>query len=185
LSKIFSYKGKKLTPLTPAEAASLDRGDKLKYIGDTLDTGYLRSGRIEWGSYWGRNVISLPDKPFVKSDVLNVLIVQSNSYVQTSIESKIKNLALVERGDPSAFDFKKAKRYIPVNLKGFKQNLQNQAMRVKENIDFYLEALPLHKKLELFSKLTPQEMAIYNFLYKDIDEVVGLKDVEGIQKIES
>ena len=33
--KYYMYKGRKLTPLTPAEAMSLDGGDKVKFIGST------------------------------------------------------------------------------------------------------------------------------------------------------
>lgn len=158
--------GYDLAPLTLEVAKSLDKGDVLKYIGPVKDQSY---GLYQ--HYRRRNFV-LQEKPQVGSKSIGVKI------YNTTYRCPMSYLALAERGDPYGRDLSQAKRLIPVNLKGFKRNLANLIERTKENIDEYLETLPLHKKLELFKGMTPEEKLIYECLYKDIELLVGLKEAE-------
>lgn len=88
----------------------------------------------------------------------------------------VNYFALVHRGDPYAADMKRHKKFIPINLKAFRRNLQGLAESTRNNIDNKLAKLPLHLKLEIFKGFTLEERIIYDFLYKNVDVVLGLKE---------
>ncbi len=161
---IYSHKGNKLEPLTPEVAMSLDKGDLLRYIGPA-STGW----NTVYG-HWRRRNFELNKRPKVKGT--NLVF----DYWSQTFKCPLDHVALVERGDPHAKPMRHAERLIPINLKSFKNNIAYIVKRTQENIDQYLDELPLHKKLELFKKLTPEDKVIYDCLYKDIEVLIGLKE---------
>lgn len=164
--RTFLYKGVKLIPLTPGIAATLDRGDRIKYVGPINTYSGL------W-RFWQRKVVTLSARPEISGKKIRI------KYYGTSYACPLEHLALAERGDPDEKNMRHAERFIPLNLKGFKRNISELVRRTQENIDAYLNDLPLHKKLELFKKLTPAEKVIYECLYKDIEVLIGLKEDES------
>jgi hypothetical protein len=157
---IYQHKGVDLVPLTPAVAATLDRADVIKYIHPTPKGSFF--------SYYKRRPVKLPEKPQIRGDKLHIKFSTWNS-----VDVPISHVALLERGDPNEYFFNQAVRYLPMNLKGFKRDLGDAIAAMKRKTDHYIERLPLHKKLELFRRLTPQEQLIYDFLYKgDVDELM-------------
>lgn len=156
----YKHKGVDLVPITPALATTLDRADQIKYIHPEPKGAFF--------SYYKRRVMKLPEKPVIKGDKIHIRLSAWSSF-----DVPMAHVALVERGDPSAFYFNQAARYLPMNLKGFKRDLALAIEKMKSKTDHYIERLPLHKKLELFRKLTPQEQLIYDFLYKgNVDELM-------------
>ena len=172
--KIYKHKGVALVPLTLALAETLDKADVIKYIHPTSSGAFF--------SYYQRRLFKLPSKPVIHKGRLHIKFSAWNTEVVT-----ISHLALVERGDPNEHFFNQAVRYLPMNLKGFKRDLSIAIDEMKRKTDHYIERLPLHKKLELFRKLTPQDQLIYNFLYKGVDELMKPDEVnnESISEVES
>ena len=70
----------------------------------------------------------------------------------------------------------RAERFVPININAFKRDLQRLADRTKKRVDKLVDGLPLHKKLEAFKALSPSEQIIYDFIYKDFNVVLGLKE---------
>jgi hypothetical protein len=159
-TKTYDHKGTILTPITPSVALTLDRADVIKYIHPEPKGAFF--------SYYKRRLVKLPEKPKIKGDKLHIKI---SSW--TSFDVPMAHVALAERGDPNEYYFNQAARYLPMNLNGFKRDLAAAIEKMKSKTDHYIERLPLHKKLELFRKLTPQEQLIYDFLYKgNVDELM-------------
>lgn len=170
--KVYKHKGAVLVPLTETLAMSLDKADVIKHI-----AGENRVGASDrFFSTFKRRNYKLPDKPTYLPGK-KILRIKLNYY--DNIDVPIDHIALVERGDPTLYYFNQAVRYLPMNLKGFKRDLGDAIAAMKRKTDHYIERLPLHRKLELFRKLTPQEQRIYDFLYKgDVDELMKPDDDE-------
>lgn len=166
--EFFYYNGRKLTPLTPEEATSLDARDKIKFIGSVSHKA--------WGIF-RRKVHTLPERPKLHTTSAGKLLIQVPHYAgyPDNTKSSIHNWALVERGDRHGVATERAKRLIPINLKAFRRDLQAIADRTKKRIDRSLEDLPLHKKMEVL-KLSAEDQKIYDFIYEDFDEVLGIKE---------
>lgn len=164
----YYHKGRKLTPLKPEEALSLDERDKIKFIGSNDHKVY---------HIFQRRVHTLPERPKIHTSAGGKLLIQVPHYAgyPDNSKSSIFNWALVERGDRHGVETSRAKRFIPINLKAFRRDLQVIADRTKKRIDRSLEDLPLHKKMEAL-KLSPEDQKIYDFIYEDFDVVLGLKE---------
>lgn len=161
--KEYEHKGVKLKPLTPAEALSLDKGDKVKYIGPPINS---------WNNLYdcfNRRIFPLKKKPTISGKKIII------DWYGRKMSCSIEHLALAERGNPYDYDYNHAKRLVPTNLKAFKREIGNLITKTKTKMDKYLDKLPLHKKLEFFKTLTPEEHIIYECLYKDIEVLIGLK----------
>lgn len=169
--RTYYHNGTKLVPMTLAEASSLDKGDVIKYIGPEMDRSYPARNPF---AVWQRRPFTLTERPKVHGSMVAL------GYYSSRFKCPLSHLALVQRGNPYEKDFKHAERLIPINLKGFKKNLSNMIKRTQENIDEYLKDLPLHKKLELFKNLSPEDTLIYECLYKDIEVLIGLKEDEAV-----
>lgn len=163
------YKGKVLTPLTPAEAQSLDKCDQIKYIGP--------AGTRSYGIF-GRSVLLLREKPETSKTAKGHFTIGIYSEWEGVVRCSIKNWALAKRGDQSTAPANRAKRFIPMNLEGFKRDLARLADRTKKRIDKLVKELPLHRKMEVFKSLNPDAQTLYDFIYKDLDVVIGLKKEE-------
>jgi hypothetical protein len=180
--KFYTHKGKRLTPLTEAEARSLDKGDLIKYIGP--DIGVPRS----WSSsssfdeepfgYLGRRVRRLRSRPevFNKKDPRQFYL--RVSYYGSKLCSKIEHFALIQHGDPHVLDLNKALRLVPEHLYSFKRSIEDSVARSKKKIDKYLNTLPIHKRMEVFKALTKDQQLIYDFLSSGFEgEILQEKDV--------
>lgn len=168
--KVYKHKGEALVPLTETLAMSLDKADVLKYIAE--ENGSRQPNRFY--QVFKRRNYKLADKPTYLASK-QMLRIKLNYY--DNIDVPIDRVALVERGDPTLYYFNQAVRYLPMNLKGFKRDLGDAIAAMKRKTDHYIERLPLHRKLELFRKLTPQDQRIYDFLYKgDVDELMKPDD---------
>lgn len=161
----FIYKGKKLTPLTEVEAYSLDERDIIKYIGPVHSRAY---------SDFRRQPFLLAERPTLTKNTKGTVFIDIKVFGYSN-KTKISNWALVEKGDRYSVVSARAKRLVPQNLKGFRRDLQLLAERTKKRIDKAVDRLPLHKKLEVL-KLSEEDQTIYDFLYKDFDIVLGLKE---------
>ena len=151
--------------MTYEEASTLDKSDLCKYIG-TEGVGYNNM----FGCFQ-RRVFPLQERPKLTSKKI-----LSIKYYGSVIICRIEDLALCERGDPIGIAMRHAQRLVPINLKGFKKNISDMVRKAQENVDGYINGLPLHKKMELFKSLTPEEKVIYECLYKDIEVLIGLKE---------
>lgn len=165
------HKGRLLTPLTEQEAFSLDEKDTVKFIGKTTSMVYTRVRR---------RVITLAEKP--KYDPVSkkiTLHISSYSYYDSPCTTHIGNWALVARGDKHAAKANISRRFISMNLRGFKRDVEALAKRAIQRIDGHLEDLPLHKRMELFQDIPEKEKLIYDFIYKDFEKVMGLKEEDA------
>lgn len=177
MAKPLIYKKRVLTPLTLAEAESLDKGDTIKYVGpaEVLSPNGLT---IQHGAYSaiGRRPIKLQRKPLVtqRPGKARLEIKARDGFVL--FNCRIDYLALAERGISYEQDLGLAKRYIPGILVAAEKNLSKLQVYSKERIDHYLDRLPLHIKLDVFKEFTPKQQALYDFLYADPEIVLGLKE---------
>lgn len=164
----FVYKGQALHPLTEEEARSLDERDVLKFIGKATSQAYRSLGR---------SLVSLPERPKFDPATRKLTIKVAGYYGDGSnISSFYTNFALVKRGDKDGVRARAAKRYISMNLRGFKRDVEALAKRTIERIDGHLEGLPLHKKMELFKDIPEKEKLIYDFVYRDFEKVLGQEE---------
>ena len=165
----FKVNGVIQVPMNDTVAASLDAADVIKYIGKKEGRHY---------DYLRRKNFKLVERPTYNPLKTTLAVKTSLSYYGTTINVPIRDLSLVSRGDASAKAYNRAARYIPARLKRIKRDLLNLVENSKEITDNYLEALPLHKKLELFKSFTLEEQQLYDFIHKDIQEVFHPKEEE-------
>ncbi len=170
------YKGKVLTPLTPEEASSLDKGDTIKYIGP------INGGKVvpASASYWQRsatiygtikrNPFVLHGKPTLSGTVITI------PYYGSTMKCQMSEIALLKRGDRYSIEYNKAQRWVPIVLNRFKLETELLTSRTLKKVDKYLNRLPLHKKMEFFKSLSPEQKAIFDALDKDIAVLIGLKE---------
>jgi hypothetical protein len=166
----FKAKGVSLVPMTEAVAMSLDAADEIKYIGK-VDGQHFHHFR--------RNVFKLVQKPTFDLVKKKLAIKTSLNYYGTTVHVPLRDIALVARGDANAKAYNRAARFIPARLKRIKNDLMRLVEESKKRTDEYLEDLPLHKKLELFKSFTLEEQQLYDFLYRDVQEVFHPKEEEA------
>jgi len=177
----YYHKGKKLVPMTREDVLSLQERDVIKYIGPAdFKIEALRTYPYNSYARWGRHPVTLYKEWSSK------MVVKENSAGKLSVHSSygwIKNFA------PSKWAFakkgagivlnekvKRAERYVPQMLNTFKKQMNREAARLQKRIDHYLEALPIHKKLEFLAKMKSKDKQVFEFIYKDMEDVIKEAD---------
>jgi hypothetical protein len=133
-------------------------------------------------------VTPLMPKSFLKKGVIVMSVYEDTYYKKGKITLSFyggdRNL---EEVDPSEWElvdsrkwvegeteYKRAKSYIPLVARKFKEETKAFLTRYKGQVEYKLDSLPLDKKLKLIMELSPEDKKWFGIMNSSPDEVITL-----------
>ena len=68
-------------------------------------------------------------------------------------------------------NFRLAKVHMAKNLNNFFKRVSYETSRARRDMEYYLNKLPLHQKMDILSKLNPQQRIVYDLVHADVEEI--------------